>query len=246
MALPASGRIQVEFEFDPIGEASGKAGAAKSKDGGDHKIKSFFDARQVRLPQGGTREKPVAPAKGGNKKAASGKGGAPQGELVEWTDSTGKFKVKARFKELKDEKVTLVKEDGKSVTLALDKLDDESKERALKLSVAVEDGNPFETPDENPFAGEGEAGEKSGGDTSGFEAVDANWGESQVLRTDLDGGWQYTPDPLVIAGTGTKKSITLHANRNQDAFFEKPVGLVLLPETLKGAMFMQEIGRAHV
>jgi hypothetical protein len=240
VALPASGRIQVEFEFDPIGEASGKGGSAKSKDGEDHTIKSFFDARQVRLPQGGSREKSATPAKAGNKKSAGGKGTAPKGELVEWTDSTGKFKVKARFKELKDGKVTLVKEDGKSVTLALDKLDEESKERALRLSVAGEEENPFETPDENPFAGEGEAGGKSGGDSSGFDVVEANWNESQMLRTDLDGEWQYTPDPLVIAGTGTKKSITLHANRNQDAFFEKPVGLVLHPETLKGAMFMQD------
>ncbi|MFN7768398.1 MAG: SHD1 domain-containing protein [Planctomycetaceae bacterium] len=237
VGLPASGRIQVEFEFDPLGDASGKAGGAKAKEGEEKKMKSFFDAKQVRVAQGGGGEKPK-PAKSGGSKSAGG-GAAPKGELFEWTDSTGKFKIKARFKELKDEKVTLVKDDGKSVTLALEKLDDEGKQRALKLAAAG-DENPFETPDENPFAGDGEEAGNTLGGVASSPAVEANWGESQVLRTDLEGTWSYTPDPLVLAGAAVKKSIPLHANKSQDAFFEKPVGLALHPATLKGAMFMQD------
>ena len=49
VGLPASGRIQVEFEFDPLGDASGKAGGAKAKEGEEKKMKSFFDAKQVRV-----------------------------------------------------------------------------------------------------------------------------------------------------------------------------------------------------
>ena len=71
VGLPASGRIQVEFEFDPLGDASGKAGGAKAKEGEEKKMKSFFDAKQVRVAQGGGGEKPK-PAKSGGSKSAGG------------------------------------------------------------------------------------------------------------------------------------------------------------------------------
>jgi hypothetical protein len=43
-------------------------------------------------------------------------------EIRTWSDSTGKHKVEAEFVELKDQKVTLRRKDGKAITIALEKL----------------------------------------------------------------------------------------------------------------------------
>jgi len=236
VALPNSGRIQVEFEFDPLGEVNG---TSKSKSDESKTTKAFFDAKQVRPSKGGGAAKANNKPSGGNKKGTSGSKSTPKGELLDWTDSTGKFKIKARFGGLADDKVTLVKDDGKTVTLALDKLDDEGQERARKLAAGGNE-NPFESGDENPFEGGEPEGGKSESDLGDVGLVEANWDGVQTLRTDIEGDWKYTPDPLKISGTPVKKSIPLHANKNQDAFFEKPVGVALHADTLKGAMFMQD------
>ena len=47
---------------------------------------------------------------------------AEQGPLRVWTDSTGKHTVEAEFVELKDGRVRLKKEDGKIITIPIDKL----------------------------------------------------------------------------------------------------------------------------
>ncbi|MFN8856101.1 MAG: SHD1 domain-containing protein [Planctomycetaceae bacterium] len=236
VALPNSGRIQVEFEFDPLGEVNG---SSKNKPDESKKTKAFFEADKVRPSKGGGTPKKTGKSAEGPRKGTAGGKSTPRGELLDWTDSTGKFKIKARFGGLADDKVTLVKDDGKTVTLALEKLDAEGQERARKLA-AGGDENPFETGDENPFAGDEPEGDKSNADPADLGLVEANWKGVQTLRTDIEGDWKYSADPLPSSGTPVKKSIPLHANKNQDAFFEKPVGVALHADTLKGAMFMQD------
>ena len=55
---------------------------------------------------------------------------------------SGKFKIKAKFVELSNELVTLEKEDGETVTLALDKLSEGDQKLARQLAEESED-NPF-------------------------------------------------------------------------------------------------------
>lgn len=70
-----------------------------------------------------------------------------------WTDSTGKYKIKASFVRMEGDKVFIKKEDGKTVSFALDKLSKKDQDYVESLDV----GNPFagedENEDDNPFAG---------------------------------------------------------------------------------------------
>lgn len=53
-----------------------------------------------------------------------------------WASQGGKFTIQAKFVELRDDSVTLKKEDGKSLTVAIDKLSDDDQELARRLAEA--------------------------------------------------------------------------------------------------------------
>lgn len=53
-----------------------------------------------------------------------------------WTSQGGKFTIKAKFVELRGDSVTLKKEDGKSLTVAIDKLSEDDQELARRLAEA--------------------------------------------------------------------------------------------------------------
>ncbi|HVX14141.1 MAG TPA: trypsin-like peptidase domain-containing protein [Pirellulales bacterium] len=63
-------------------------------------------------------------------------------KLRTWSNKSGKFKIKAKFVELKNDSVTLEKEDGETVTVALDKLSEADQKAARELAEGVEE-NPF-------------------------------------------------------------------------------------------------------
>ncbi len=69
---------------------------------------------------------------------------APKSEakLRIWSTKSGKFTITARFVELKDDSVTLEKENGETVTVALDKLSEADQKAARKLADELEE-NPF-------------------------------------------------------------------------------------------------------
>ena len=76
--------------------------------------------------------KPVAP----EKKAA------PGATLRPWASQAGKFKINAKFVELKDGSVTLEKENGEKVTVPLDKLGEADQKLARQLADESEE-DPF-------------------------------------------------------------------------------------------------------
>lgn len=58
-----------------------------------------------------------------------------------WTSRGGKFTIKAQFVELRGDSVTLKKEDGKSLTVAIDKLSDDDQELARRLAEAKDESS---------------------------------------------------------------------------------------------------------
>src|SRR4051812_43529194 len=60
-----------------------------------------------------------------------------------WTDSTGKFTIKAKFVSLADGKVTLEQEDGSKVEIELTKLS--AADQKVAQDLAKGDDNPFKT-----------------------------------------------------------------------------------------------------
>ena len=78
--------------------------------------------------------KPVAP----EKKAA------PGATLREWASQGGKFKIKAKFVELKDGSVTLEKENGDTVAVPLARLGEADQKLARQLATESED-YPFDS-----------------------------------------------------------------------------------------------------
>jgi WD40 repeat protein len=79
-------------------------------------------------------------------------------ETRTWTDSTGKFKIKADFLEIKDGQVHLQRTDGKKLNLPLAKLskDDQAYLKDLvkrRRGGETEEGNPFQEAAEGPGFG---------------------------------------------------------------------------------------------
>jgi hypothetical protein len=68
--------------------------------------------------------------------------GAAAHELRTWTDSTGRHRVRARFVELSDGKVTLERENGKQLVIPLEKLSEEDQKVAAEAQSASD--NPFQ------------------------------------------------------------------------------------------------------
>jgi len=63
-------------------------------------------------------------------------------EMRTWSDSSGKFKIKATFLELRNEKVILEKDDGSQVAIPLDKLS--VADQAAVARMMAEEASPFQ------------------------------------------------------------------------------------------------------
>lgn len=96
------------------------------------------------------RVKPI-PKSGKKKKTA-----AADAEWRTWASKSGKFKIKAKFVELVEDQLTLQKEDGGTVKVALDKLSDDDRKVARQLAENSED-NPFESDEDSPFESDSDA-----------------------------------------------------------------------------------------
>jgi hypothetical protein len=68
-------------------------------------------------------------------------------DLRTWTDSTGRFTLSAKFVALQDGQVTLAREDGSKMTIALEKLSKADQEYVEK----TQSENPFQPAEDSPF-----------------------------------------------------------------------------------------------
>lgn len=168
---------------------------------------------------------------GGAKKSAGDK-------MRTWSDKSGKFKVTAKFVELKDGKVTLETDAGKNVELALEKLSDNDQKVAKDLAKEAEE-NPFQEKEENPF----EAGEVNDSDNprTGGEAKlsQADWSSVETINPEPVDSWSFKPDEapafdktvtskpiMLVDATGGSKSKGAAAAA-QIGFFESIEGVLL-------------------
>ncbi|MBI3860393.1 MAG: hypothetical protein HY290_00705 [Planctomycetia bacterium] len=170
-------------------------------------------------------------------KPEKGKGGDSKksgGKFRTWADKSGKFKVKAKFVELKDGEVTLETDEDKTVTLALDKLSKEDQKVAKDLAKEAED-NPFKEKEENPFesgskqkksassAKDGDAGEISEADWSQVETVAPGQADKLSIAPDEApaANGDLASKPIILSSTVKSKT---GAQLN---FFESVDGLLL-------------------
>jgi WD40 repeat protein len=138
-------------------------------------------------------------------------------DLRTWTDTTGKFKVRAKFDSVEGGKATLVRDTGEKFTIALEKLSKEDQEYIAKQNTE----NPFQVTDENPFESAGPAS-KTTSETP--RMVDVDWSKAQVIplqTSDLE--WQVTL-PEIPAANYRPKSTPLPPTTD---FFEKANGVAV-------------------
>ncbi len=150
--------------------------------------------------------------------------GLAQSEMREWSDSTGKFKIRATLQEFKDNTAYLRTEDGKTLSIQIGRLS------AADQAILKGDANPFQEVDQIlPRGGNGMSPPKPQGDESipgsnssangGLEAWDSDyvipW--DRVEELDLGFGMSWEPIKIPQAPPAPTKRITLNRTTS---FFE--------------------------
>ncbi|MGA2798912.1 MAG: SHD1 domain-containing protein [Thermoguttaceae bacterium] len=138
-------------------------------------------------------------------------------DLRTWTDSTGKFKVRAKFDSLEGGNAKLIRENGDTFTIALEKLSKADQEYIAKQNSE----NPFQAIQANPFESAGPASETTS-ETPRVAVVD--WSKALLIPLQTsDPQWQVTL-PDVPAANYSPKSTPLPPVTD---FFEKANGLAI-------------------
>lgn len=185
-------------------------------------------------------------------------------ELRQWSDATGKFKIKAKFVSLADGNVTLEKEDGEEIEIELKKLSAADQKVANDLAKAKDD-DPFKSkakPKDDPFKaksktttpaqparpGRPERPARPGASKTTAEPVDdsdvpvvkVDWSKADVITlAPPEGGWKTeAPKAELADASGKLKPITLPQKAN---FFEGMKGLVVSRD-LKRAVIGYNMG----
>ncbi|HUY31471.1 MAG TPA: SHD1 domain-containing protein [Pirellulales bacterium] len=190
---------------------------------------------KVRIKQkGGIEQTPVFPpeqvkaAGKGGKNADKKKAAANNAELRTWASKSGNFKIKAKFVKLDDDQLTLEKEDGDTVTVALGKLSEADQKTATRLAENAEE-NPFESEGENPFKSDA----KEASDADDDEPPEGDWSEVEQVVIEDPGQWSLAPDaaPAPSRPLASKPVVLMSAAKKKGkaeafGFFEKIEGLL--------------------
>lgn len=157
-------------------------------------------------------------------KPGQAKAGAPAAKrpMRTWTDTTGKFKTKARFVELDGEKVTLETDKGKRITIALEKLSDGDQAMAKKIAATMAKEAPAADggDDGDPFAG--------GPDREPAPAVamvDGDWSECRTVVVAASAPAMVPADARELPDLPAAKPAALAAGGPQQ-FFEQVSGVL--------------------
>lgn len=166
--------------------------------------------------------------KGSKKTASSGKSSKGSKEQTErtWTDVTGKHKIVAKFSEVADGKVVLLKADGKEVKIALDKLSEADRKLADELAKGGGDDNPFETVEEESMPSEEDVAASKkpkdfteGEDPEGITLKDPDWTEGGAITVTEGEPEILKEDPLPAAmGSLAKKGAVLTGGNPAEHF----------------------------
>lgn len=141
------------------------------------------------------------------------------GEMRTWADTTGKFKIEAKFVKQEGEQVELKRADGKTVKLPFAKLSAADQEFIKKRSAENDPDNPFkvEEDSDNPFKSVAPAAKPAmpGGALPGGRKLDdpftnsddnlvkispiKNGARASELIIDAPSSFKYVPDPAPMA-----------------------------------------------
>lgn len=233
-------RVQVEiagelFPGEVVGFSANGSYQVKYRTKNGVEKSPTFPANRV-LPPGAKLNKPDKEKDAEETEDAPA--GRATGALRSWSDKSGKFSIKARFVEIDGDEVTLEKEDGKKVSIPLEKLKEADRKLARELAGGDED--PFKPKAENPFRSKPGKSRDKDQDEEDDEAPpeinvsDINWHGVTTVEIGDPPLWALKPDagpqldqPLV------KKPIILFSavkSRNPNAqigFFNRVEGLLL-------------------
>ncbi len=149
-------------------------------------------------------------------KTAPAAAGRPKVQMHTWTDSSGLYKIEARFIELTDGKVTLEKDDGTRKTMPLDKLSQSDQELAKKLAAETPPENPFEGNDNSaaPGAVSGSTGADGGSGAKPLNDEDiiapaGTWSSVREIVIDASAKGEFVPDAAAPASIEHMRPIML-------------------------------------
>lgn len=160
--------------------------------------------------------------------------GTRSGALRTWSDRSGKFSIKARFVELNGDEVTLEKEDGKTVSIPLDKLKDADRKLAKELASGEDEEDPFKPKSENPFKQKSQRDDDNDDEAAEAEVVvsDVDWSGVETVDFGDPPLWSLKPDGATMPEKPlVKKPVMLFSAvkaRNVElGFFNNVEGLLL-------------------
>ncbi len=151
-----------------------------------------------------------------------------------WSDTTGKFQIRAKFVEVSDGKVVLEREDGAQVTIPLDKLSEADRKVAADMMKAAEE-SPFKitkpakkaakkkAADEESEEDHDEAGAESGA----AKVVKVQWSDvKQVVLAPTHDKWSLSIEAPEQPASPKGRPVAFPGKRD---FFEHPKGPVINP-----------------
>lgn len=140
---------------------------------------------------------------------------APANEMPirKWTDRSGKFSVDARYDSTKDDRVVLVKPDGKRVEVPIAKLSEEDGKYLHELSSA----------EKSPFQ------EVGGEAAAAAPTKKANWNGAKLVRPQTFKQWSFVPPTAnrtaPAAASSADANVVLTEIPDSQVFFEKVEGV---------------------
>ena len=179
-----------------------------------------------------------------------GAGKGPKRPLRTWTDTTGKFKTKARFIALDGDELTLETEAGKKVTMELSKLSDADQAMARKIAAKAGPKPIADGATDNPFAGTtqpdrrraGEPGmDKADDEPAAVEVAAGDWSGCKTITEGTSGAWSVPLDGAALPEKLTTTSISLPQSApGREGFFEKVDSLHLACGAGRGCVVIHD------
>jgi hypothetical protein len=224
-AVEDKGWVQVKFSLD------GREQTIKQRGDGEW-VRKAAAAKPEAGPAATPRPRPrpaaapaAAPANvpgfGAGKPAGAPGDGNPfatpeEAAMRTWSDSTGRFKIEARFEGKDGDNVLLTRADGKTIKLPLAKLSQADQDHIASLGAPPMPENPFETAPEVATAG-------------GIDRQPDYSETEQVIPQPTD-GWSLVPDAVAEAAGLPPRAVGISTpGSGNDRFFETPNNLFLDP-----------------
>lgn len=143
-----------------------------------------------------------------------------------WTDSTGRFKLRAKLLQHDANRVTLERDNGMKVTIEISRLSTEDRDFLSKM----DEDNPFQAVESSPFQPVPTTAAPAVG--NGPRIVQVDWSQSQAIALEAtQSEWEVTP-PAAAANFRARST----ALPPKTDFFEKLSGVAINPLARKAVV----------